>query len=55
MTIKAKFEMGDAPVTLTRRKPHMTALRITHLRRVTGLTLEQAALIAALVYGEGRE
>lgn len=33
----------------------MTALRIAHLRRAFGLTLEQAALIASLVYGEGRE
>ena len=55
MTIKAKFVMGNAPVTLTRRNPHMTAPRITHLLRVTGLTLEQATLKAALVYGEGRK
>ena len=55
MTIKEKCVMGDAPVTLTRKAPHITALRITHLRRVTGLTVEQATLKAALVYGEGRK
>lgn len=33
----------------------MTALQIAKLRRVFGLTLEQAATLAALVYGEGRQ
>ena len=33
----------------------MMALRIAHLRRAFGLSLDQAALIATLVYGEGRE
>ena len=33
----------------------MMALRIAHLRRVFGLSLDKAALIATLVYGEGHE
>lgn len=33
----------------------LTALQIAKLRRAFGLTLQQAAAIAALVYGEGRE
>lgn len=33
----------------------LTALQIAKLRRAFGLTLEQAATLAALVYGEGRQ
>jgi hypothetical protein len=32
----------------------MKALQITRLRLAFGLTEQQAALLAALVYGEGR-
>ena len=32
----------------------MTALRIARLRRRYGMTPAQAALVAALAYGEGR-
>lgn len=33
----------------------MTALQIQHLRRAFGLTAQQAALVAALAFGEGRD
>ena len=33
----------------------MKGLQIAKLRRVFGLTQQQAALIAALLYGEGAE
>ena len=33
----------------------MKPLQIARLRRAFGLTLQQAALVAALLYGEGTE